>query len=137
MNARIAFAEAEVLRLRASKGDQSKFKKSGILDARKIYPDKITEMSRWKKWSARVLRWARMESPTLHAALLAAMKSRKEAIAHDLGDEAVFFWAHFETLIKDSEAADILNHVKDEVAVEAWSWTAGKTPRPLSPRAIG
>ena len=62
--------------MQASKDSEFKFKKSGIFDARKIYPDKITEMSCWKKWSARVLRWARMESQELHAALLAVMKSR-------------------------------------------------------------
>ena len=38
LNARIALAEAEVLRLRSIRDDGTKSAKSGILDARKIYP---------------------------------------------------------------------------------------------------
>ena len=37
LNARIALAETEVLRLRAARDDGSKHIKSGILDSRKIY----------------------------------------------------------------------------------------------------
>ena len=124
LNARIAFAEAEVLRLR-DKSDKSDIKvkgshKSGIMDSRKIYPEKLKDMARWRKWSARALRWAKMESPELHEALTAAGKSRKAPIHHDCGDEAVFFWAHLEGWIVDPEAAKIVKHVGEDDGVEAW-----------------
>ena len=38
LTARIALAEAEVLRLRSARDDGAKHVKSGILDSRKIYP---------------------------------------------------------------------------------------------------
>ena len=69
LTARIALAESEVLRLRSSRDEGSKTSKSGILDARKIYPQPLKDMGRWKAWSERVLRWARMQSVDLHAAL--------------------------------------------------------------------
>ena len=67
--ARIALAVAEVLRFRAASDDDSKHVKSGILDSRKIYPQSLKDMSRWKPWAERVLRWARMQSAdlTLHS----------------------------------------------------------------------
>ena len=46
LNARIAFAEAEVLRLRAARDDGSKHVKGGILDSRNIYPRFLKDMSR-------------------------------------------------------------------------------------------
>ena len=59
LNARIAYTEAEVLRLRDKGESKSKSThKSGIMDSRKIYPEKLKDMARWKKWSARALRWA-------------------------------------------------------------------------------
>ena len=39
---------------------------------RKIYPQKIKDMSRCRPWTERVLRWAKMQSPELVAALGAA-----------------------------------------------------------------
>ena len=53
-------------------------------------------MSRWKAWVERVLRWARMQSSELHAALLEATKSRDRPVTHECGDESIFFWAHLE-----------------------------------------
>ena len=94
LNARIALAEAEVIRLReAGSGGQSRHK-FGIKDSRKIYPDKLSDMARWRKWSARALRWTKMESKDLYEALVSAGKSRKEPIVHECEDESVFFWAH-------------------------------------------
>ena len=46
--ARIALAEAEVLRLRAARDDGSKPVKSGILDSRQIYPQSLKDTSCWK-----------------------------------------------------------------------------------------
>ena len=56
LTARIALAEAEVLRLRSARDDGAKTGKSGILDARKIYPIKLTDMGRWRLWTERVVR---------------------------------------------------------------------------------
>ena len=47
LTARIALAEA-VLRLRSARDDVAKSSNSGILDARKIYPIKLTDMGRWR-----------------------------------------------------------------------------------------
>ena len=96
LNARIALAEAEVLRLRAARVDDSKHVESGILDSRKIYSQPLKDMSRWKAWVERVLRWARMQSVELHAALLEATKSRYGPVTHECGNESIFFWAHLE-----------------------------------------
>ena len=63
--------------------------KSGIMVARNIYPEKMSNMSRGRKWSSRALRWAKLESRDLHEALVAAGKSRKEAIVHDSSDKAI------------------------------------------------
>ena len=71
-----------------------------------------------------------MESRDLHEALVAAGKSRKEAIVHDCGDEAIFFSARLESLMQVPEAAKIIKHVRDndgEAAPEA----AGVSLRPL------
>ena len=46
LTARIALAEAEVLRFRSARDDVAKSGKSGFLDARKIYPIKLTDMGR-------------------------------------------------------------------------------------------
>ena len=120
LNARIALAEAEVLRLRAARDDGSKHVKSGILDSRKIYPQPLKDMSRWKAWVERVLRWARMQSVELHAALLEATKSRNGPVTHECGDESIFFWAHLEDWLTDSEALSIVTHVREDDGVEAF-----------------
>ena len=46
LTARIALAEAEVLRLRSGRDDWNKSVKSGIMDSRKIYPQPLKDMSR-------------------------------------------------------------------------------------------
>ena len=61
LTARIALAEAEVLRLRSARDVGAKHIKSGILDSRKIYPQPLKDMGRWKPWSERVLRWLPMQ----------------------------------------------------------------------------
>ena len=76
LNARIALAEAEVLRLRSLRASSTQQVKSGIMDARKIYPADLKGMGRWRPWTERVLRWSRMQSVELHAALQAALKAR-------------------------------------------------------------
>ena len=96
LTARIALAEAEVLRLRSGRDDGNKSGKSGIMDARKIYPQPLKDMGRWRAWVERVLRWARMQSAELHAALLEATKSRDRPVTHDCADDSIFFWAHLE-----------------------------------------
>ena len=75
LNAHIVLAESEVLRLRSRGDDNAKSGKSGILDARKIYPIKLKDMSRWRPWTERVIRLAKMQSPELAAALTAALKA--------------------------------------------------------------
>ena len=60
-NARIDLAEAEVLRLRSLRESSAQQAKSGIMDARKIYPADLKDMGRWRPWAERVLRWARMQ----------------------------------------------------------------------------
>ena len=77
-------------------------------------------MSRWKAWVERVLRWARMQSVELYNALLEATKSRDKPVTHDCGDESVFFWAHLEDWLSDSEALGIVKHVRDDDGVEAF-----------------
>ena len=71
-------------------------------------------------WSQRVLRWARMQSAELHAALVAATKARDAPIAHHVGDESIFFWAHLEDWLTDPEALSIVKHVKDDDGIEAF-----------------
>ena len=93
---------------------------ASFLDYRKTYPQAIKDMSRWRAWSERVLRWARMQSTDLHSALVAATKSREQPIAHDVGDESVFFWADVEDWMTDSEALSIVKHVRDDVGIEAF-----------------
>ena len=44
LNARIALAEAEVLRLRSLRDSGTQQAKSGIMDARKIYPADLEDM---------------------------------------------------------------------------------------------
>ena len=100
LNARINLAEAEVLRLRSLRDAGTQQAKSGIMDARKIYPSGLKELGRWPPWTLRVLRWARMQSTDVHAALRAALKSRGAPVFHDCGDELVFFWAHMEDWIQ-------------------------------------
>ena len=97
LTARIALAEAEVLRLRSARDEGTKSGKSGILDSRKIYPQPLKDMGRWKPWSERVIRWARMQSPELYAALSEALKTRDRPVVHECGGESVFFWAHRRT----------------------------------------
>ena len=120
LTARIALAEAEVLRLRSSRDDVAKGGKSSIMDSRKIYPQQLKDMSRWKPWAERVLRWARMQSSDLHGALAEAMKSRESPVVHECADESVFFWAHLEDWLTDSEALGIVKHVRDDDGVEAF-----------------
>ena len=76
LNARIALADAEVLRLRSLLETGTQQAKSGIMDARKIYPSDFKDMGRWRPWTERVLRWSRMQSVELHAALYAALMAR-------------------------------------------------------------
>ena len=56
LNARIALAEAEVLRLRSLRETGTQQTKSGIMDARKIYPSDLEDMGCWRLWTERVLR---------------------------------------------------------------------------------
>ena len=51
LNARIALAEAEVLRLRSLRDSGTQQAKSGIMDARKIYPADLKDMGRWHPWT--------------------------------------------------------------------------------------
>ena len=120
LTARIALAEAEVLRLRSARDDGAKGGKSGIMDSRKIYPQPLKDMSRWKPWSERVLRWARMQSPELYAALSEVMKSRDTPVVHECADESVFFWAHLEDWLTDAEALSIVKPVREDDGVEAF-----------------
>jgi hypothetical protein len=120
LNARIALAESEVLRLRSRGEDTAKSGKSGILDARKIYPIKLTDMGCWRPWTERVVRWAKMQSPELAAALLAALKSRDTPVTHSCAEESTYFWAHLEDWIHDPEAASIVRLVRDDDGVEAF-----------------
>ena len=119
LTARIALAEAEVLRLRSARDDGAKGGKSGIMDSRKIYSQPLKDTRRWRLWSERVLRWARMQLVDPHAALTAALKSCDAPIAHDCGDESIFFWAHLEDWMVDSEAAGIVKHVRDDDGIVA------------------
>ena len=91
LTARIALAEAEVLRLRSARDDVAKSGKSGILDARKIYPIKLTDMGHWRPWTERVVRWAKMQSPELASALTAALKARDTPVAHSCAEESTYF----------------------------------------------
>ena len=120
LTARIALAEAEVLRLRSARDDVAKSNKSGILDAMKIYPAKLTDMGRWRPWTERVVRWAKMQSPELAAALMAALKARDTPVAHSCAEESTYFWAHLEDWIVDAEAASIVRLVRDDDGVEAF-----------------
>ena len=94
--------------------------KSGIMDARKIYPSDLKDMGRWRPWTERVLRWARMQATDLHAALTAGLKARQDPVAHDGGDEAIFFWAHPEDWIEDPETAGIVKMVRGDDCVEGF-----------------
>ena len=111
-DARIALAEAEVQRLRSLREEGTKSAKSGILDARKIYPQKLKDMGRWRPWTERVLRWARMQSTDLHGALAAALKARESPVMHECAEESTYFWAHLEDWIEDSEASGIVKMVR-------------------------
>ena len=113
-------AEAEVLRLRSSRDEGAKSGKSGIMDSRKIYPQPLKDMGRWKAWSERVLRGARMQSPELHAALSEALRTRDRPVVHECADESVFFWAHLEDWLSDGEALSIVKHVRDDDGIEAF-----------------
>ena len=93
--------------------------KSGIMDARKIYPRKLKDIHRSRPWTERVLRGAMMQSPDLHGALAAALKARNNPFAHDVGDESVF-WAHLENRLEDSEAASMVKMVRGDGRVEAF-----------------
>jgi len=93
---------------------------SGIMDARKIYPAYLKDMGRWRPWTERVLRWARMQSADLHAALPQALKSHSAPVSHDCSDELVLFWAHLEDRIKEPEAAGIVKMVRGDDGVEAF-----------------
>ena len=120
LTARIALAEAEVLRLRSARDDVAKSSKSGILDARKIYPIKLTDMGRWRPWTERVVRWAKMQSPELAAALSAALKARDTPVVHSCTEESTYFWAHLEDWIVDAEASSIVRLVRDDDGIEAF-----------------
>ena len=61
-----------------------------------------------------------MQLAELHAALSAALKPRQTPVTHECGDEFIFFWAHFEDWIKDSEAAGIVKMVLGDDGVEAF-----------------
>ena len=74
LNVRIALAESKVLRLRSIREDGAKHVKSGTMDSRKIYPQSLKDVAKWRPWSERVLRWARMQSSELHATLSAAIE---------------------------------------------------------------
>ena len=40
-------------------------------------------------------------------------------MVHECGDESVFFWAHLEDWLTDSEALGIVTHVRDDDGIEA------------------
>ena len=61
-----------------------------------------------------------MQSVELYNALLEATKSRDKPVTHDCGDESVFFWAHLEDWLSDSEALGIVKHVREDDGVEAF-----------------
>ena len=88
------------------------------MDARKIYLPDLQDIGRWRPWTERVLRWARMQSSELHAALQQALKSRSVPVTHECGDESVFFWAHLEDWIKELEAAGIVKMVRGDDGME-------------------
>ena len=135
LTARIALDEAKVLRLRSARDDGSKHVKSGIMDLRKIYPQPLKDMGRWKPWSERVLRWARMQSPELHAALSEAMRTGDRPVVHDCADESIFFWAHLEDWLSDGDALSIVKHVRDDDAIEAFRQLNCRVATTRSPRS--
>ena len=120
LNARIAFAEAEVLRLRSLRDSDTQQAKSGIMDARKIYPQKLKDMARWRPWTERVIRWAKMQSTDLAAALIQALKARDAPVTHSCAEESTYFWAHLEDWVEESEAAGIIRLVRDDDGIEAF-----------------
>ena len=136
LTARIALAESEVLRLRSRGDDSAKSGKSGILDARKIYPIKLSDMGRWRPWTERVIRWAKMQSSDLAAALASALKSRDVPVTHSCAEESTYFWAHLEDWIDEPEAASIVRLVRDDDGVEAFRQLNNRFARP-SQRATG
>ena len=109
-----------MLRLRSSGDDSAKSGKSGILDARKIYSIKLKDMSRWRPWTERVIRWAKMQSPDLAAALAEALKARNAPVTYSCAEESTYFWAHLEDWIDEPEAASIVRLVRDDDGVEAF-----------------
>ena len=100
LTARIALAESEVLSLRSRDEDGAKGQKSGIMDARKIYPQKLKDMSRWRPWTERVIRWAKMQSTDLAAAPIQALKARDSPVTHSCAEESTYFWAHLEDWVE-------------------------------------
>ena len=44
----------------------------------------------------RVIRWAKMQSSDLAAALASALKSRDVPVTHSCTEESTYFWAHLE-----------------------------------------
>ena len=68
----------------------------------------------------RVLRWARMQSPDLHAAPAAALKAGDALVAHDCAGESIYIWAHLEDRLKDSEVAGIVKLVRNDDGVDAF-----------------
>ena len=61
-----------------------------------------------------------MQVAEFHAALLEAAKARDKPVVHECGDESIFFWAHLEDWLTDSEALSIVKHVRDDDGVEAF-----------------
>ena len=47
-------------------------------------------------------------------------KSRDRPVTHECGDESIFFWAHLEDWLTDSEALGIVKHVRDDYGIEAF-----------------
>ena len=127
LNARIALAESEVLRLRSRGDDSAKSGKSGILD----YPIKLTDMGRWRPWTERVVRWAKMQSPELAAALTAALKARDLPVVHSWVEESNYFWAHLEDWLRltSAEALGIVKHVREDDGVEVFRQLNCRYPR--------
>ena len=77
-------------------------------------------MGRWRPWTERVLRWARMQPIDLHGDLAAALKAREGPVTHECTEESTYIWAQLEDWIKEPEAAGIVKMVRGDDGVGAF-----------------
>ena len=77
-------------------------------------------MARWRPWTERLIRWAKMQSPDLAAALSTALKVRDAPVTHSCVEASTYFWAHLEHWVEESEAAGIIQLVRDDDGIEAF-----------------